>query len=84
MTQTEVTASEKLGVVRDLSVGGAFIEMRSRPARGSRLWLNMTLDDGYPLHGYAEVVRVTDHGVGARFVRLDPGAAERLGSAVNR
>ncbi len=80
-TQTEVTASEKLSVVTDLSMTGAFIEMHQRPPRGSRLWLSLMLNDGNPLHGYAEVVRVTERGVGARFVRLDPDAAARLDHA---
>ena len=83
LMQTDVTAAEKLGVVTDLSMSGAFIEMRHRPVRGSRLWLSLMLGEGEPLHGYAEVVRVTDRGVGARFVRLDPDAAERLTTATS-
>ena len=83
LTQTDVTADEKLGVVTDLSLGGAFIEMRARPPRGSRFWMRLMLGDGEPLPSYVEVVRVTDRGVGARFVRLDPDAAEHLSAATH-
>jgi hypothetical protein len=82
LLQAEVSDAERLGGITDLSMSGAFIEMRSRPLRGSRLWVSLTLGDGTPLHSYVEVVRVTDRGVGARFVRLDPGDAELLRAVI--
>jgi hypothetical protein len=71
-------APEQLGVVTDLSFGGAFIETRSRLSRGNRLWVSIPLEDGGELHSYVEVVRVASHGVGARFIRLDPDGAALL------
>jgi hypothetical protein len=69
---------DHLAVVTDLSQGGAFIETRHPPMRGSRLWLSVPLADGNELNSYVEVTRVTNRGVGARFVRLDPDAAQLI------
>ena len=65
---------ERLGIVTDLSLSGAFIETHTHPHRGSNLWVSLTLTDGSLFHAYVEVVRVTPRGVGVRFIRLDPDA----------
>ncbi|MBK7859352.1 MAG: PilZ domain-containing protein [Archangiaceae bacterium] len=81
LTQSGVFSAERLGVVTDLSEGGAFIETHSRPARGTRLWVCMSLADGSLFHAYVEVVRSTSRGVGTRFVRLDPDGVGKIQSA---
>jgi hypothetical protein len=55
--------------MRDLSLTGAFIESSARPQQGVRLTLSFVLASG-ELSVAAEVARLTDTGMGVRFVDL--------------
>ncbi len=54
------TRAEQLGVIRDISLGGASIEMKEKPSPETPLILNLLRNNGNPIQIKGRVVRVRD------------------------
>ncbi len=70
--------SALLGRTRDISLHGAFIETRETFSVGTLLPMVVSLGDKQDIAVHAEVVRVTDDGMGLRFLKVDKDGARRL------
>lgn len=70
--------SAPLGQTRDLSLNGVFIETDEPFALGTVLPLAISLDKTTHVSVQAEVVRLTDHGMGLRFEAIDGEGVKTL------
>ena len=74
------------GIIWDMSVTGARIEVASSRARpGTQIHLKFSYsDESYPIVAVAEVVRPTDTGFAVRFKNPSQSFLEQLGRALPR
>ena len=77
----EVTQEEKsatLGELSDLSLDGAFLTSQTPMPQGTVMPILFKIDAGTELKAEAEVVRVTDQGMGLRFLRMPAKDSRKL------
>jgi hypothetical protein len=60
-----------MGLARDISLGGMFVEHTAGLSSGETITATFTLPTGQPFKTRAEVVRVNTAGFGMKFVDLD-------------
>jgi hypothetical protein len=74
LAQVDAGAERRLGIVSDVSPGGAFIWMDHGPEAGTRVQLALLQPgEGEAFRCNAVVVRTTDDGVGLSFPHPEPG-----------
>lgn len=68
----------------DLSTSGLFIRTNAVPQLGSTIHVQFApAKDARMVEAFCLVARVTPHGVGAKFVEMDPASAELLDSVLS-
>lgn len=67
----------------DLSMGGLFIRTQTVPPLGSTIHVQFApAKDARMVDAFCLVARITPHGVGAKFVQMDPAAVALLESVL--
>ena len=77
----EVTQEEKsatIGELSDLSLDGAFLTSKTPMPQGTVMPILFKIEAGAELKAEAEVVRVTDQGMGLRFLRMSARDSRKL------
>jgi ubiquinone/menaquinone biosynthesis C-methylase UbiE len=75
--------SAPLGLTRDLSVDGFFLQSEQRLPVGTMAPFSLTLEGGEELRVQAEVVRWASDGMGMRFGEMDRGERKRVRKVIS-
>ena len=75
---TQESKSASLGELHDLSLDGAFLTSQAAMPHGTVMPILFKIDASTELRAEAEVVRVTDAGMGLRFIRMGAKDSRRL------
>jgi PilZ domain len=84
--QVEHNGGSVIGMSRDISAGGMFIETRQTASGISSFRLRFNLDDGGPIVKVTVAVRyvVGEFGVGVEFIDLSPADRDRIETYVSK
>jgi c-di-GMP-binding flagellar brake protein YcgR len=86
VVQVEQEEGIAIGMSREISAGGMFIETETAVSAYSDLRLRFHLEDDDPIIKVAVEVRyaVGNHGIGVRFTEISPADRNRIDAYVNR